>query len=60
MTKINEQLEDLNETTAGLIQVDKIVMPDDQPCQATDPKELEEQIMSASVAKNGLKNCKTL
>jgi len=33
--------------------VDNIVMPDyDRPCQATDPKELERQIMNSSVAKN--------
>ena len=33
-------------------QVNGIVMPDDQPCRATDPKELERQIMDASVPKN--------
>ena len=34
-------------------QVDADVMPDDdKPCQATDPKELENQILSSNVPKN--------
>ena len=52
MNKNQEKPKNLKEPADCSIQVDKIVMPDDQPCQATDPKELEEQIMSECVAKN--------
>ncbi|MFW5794550.1 MAG: hypothetical protein ACOCV1_03595 [Bacillota bacterium] len=33
-------------------QVNTIAVSDNQPCQATDPKELEKQILSSNIYKN--------